>query len=196
MTHRTRIKICGLTREDDVDAALRLALEKFPLDGSRMCMLGSSYGGYSSLVSAIRWPQRFRCVVSISGVSDRALFFTASDSGRSAEGRAQLERWIGDPRKDLDAMVATSPLYQYEKLSVPVMLVHGRDDLRVDFEHTRRLVRMLNLARRTPVVQAFAQEGHGFENPNVLDIAWSGIAGFLRQHLEPGSPAAVESKPD
>ena len=173
----------GTGIEDDIDAALQLALANHPLDDQRMCMLGASYGGYSALVSALRWPGRFRCVVSIAGVSDRVLFFTASDGGRSANGRADLERWIGDPRKDLDQMVKTSPLYHYDQLTLPLMLVHGREDLRVDFEHTRRLVRLLNLANRTPVVQAFPDEGHGFENPNALDITWSGIAGFLQENL-------------
>lgn len=176
----------GTGIEDDIDAALQAALARHPLDSGRMCMLGSSYGGYSALVSAIRWPGRFRCVVSLSGVSDRILFFTASDGGRSAEGRAQLEKLIGDPRRDEAAMRATSPLYHVDKLTLPVMLVHGREDLRVDFEHTRRLVRMLNLAGRTPVVQAFPDEGHNFENPKVQDIAWTGIAGFLRKHLAGG----------
>lgn len=173
----------GTGIEDDIDAALQAALAHHPLDSGRMCMLGSSYGGYSALVSSIRWPGRFRCAVSMSGVSDRLLFFTASDSARSAATRTQMERFIGDPRKDAEAMRATSPLYQIEQLTVPLMLVHGREDLRVDFEHTRRLVRMLNLAHRPPVVQAFPDEGHGFGNPKVQDIAWTGIAGFLRKHL-------------
>jgi dipeptidyl aminopeptidase/acylaminoacyl peptidase len=176
----------GAGIEDDIDAAVQAALARYPLDGERMCMLGSSYGGYSALVSAIRWPGRFRCAVSLSGVSDRLLFFTASDGGRSKDGRAQLEKYIGDPRKDEAAMRATSPLYHVDQLTLPVMLVHGREDLRVDFEHTRRLVRMLNLAGRPPVVLAFPNEGHAFTDPKLQDIAWTGIAGFLRSHLAQG----------
>jgi len=174
----------GKLIEDDIDAAVQVALTSYPIDDTRLCAVGSSYGGYSALVSAMRWPMRFRCVVSISGVSDRALFFTASDSARSAQTRALMERIIGDPRKDLAEMEATSPLYHVDKLKLPIMLVHGREDLRVDFEHTRRLVRMLNLAGRPPVVLAFPNEGHSFEEPLALEITWSGIAGFLREHLD------------
>ncbi len=173
----------GRLIEDDIDAALRAALAAFPLDESRMCTLGSSYGGYSALVSAVRWPGRFRCAVSLSGPSDRALFFTASDSARSATVRPLLEKIMGDPRTDLAEMQQTSPLYHTRELTLPIMLVHGRDDLRVDFEHTRRLVRMLNLEGRPPVLLAFPNMGHGFDNPAVLDTAWTGIAGFLQQNL-------------
>ncbi|WP_158549183.1 alpha/beta hydrolase family protein [Lysobacter silvisoli] len=181
----------GKLIEDDIDAALQVALASYPIDSARLCAVGSSYGGYSALVSAMRWPGRFRCVVSISGVSDRALFFTASDSARSAQTRALMERTIGDPRKDLADMQATSPLYNIDKLKLPIMLVHGRDDLRVDFEHARRLVRMLNLAGRPPVVLAFPNEGHSFDDPLALEIAWSGIAGFLRQNLGDAASAAA-----
>lgn len=179
--------------EDDIDAAMRAALERFPLDSERMCVLGASYGGYSALYSTIRWPGRFRCAISIAGVSDRALFFTASDGGATRQGREALERWVGDPRTELDSMIATSPLYQYRQLTVPVMLVHGREDARVDFEHTRRLVRMLNLARRPPVALSFADEGHSIEYTKNLEAEWAGIAGFLAQYLggERGVAAAT-----
>lgn len=179
----------GRLIEDDIDTVLRAALAAYPLDDTRMCTLGSSYGGYSALVSAIRWPGRFRCAISMSGVSDRALFFTASDSVRSEQLRPLMERIMGNPRTDMDEMQARSPLYHTRELNLPVMLVHGRDDMRVDFEHTRRLVRMLNLQNQPPVVLAFADMGHGFDDSTAIDIAWTGIAGFLGTHLGVGSAA-------
>lgn len=173
----------GTAIEDDIAAALDAALARFPLDASRMCIMGSSYGGYSALQSSIRWPERFRCAVSIAGISDRPLFFTASDSGNLPATRAELERVVGDPRQALAAMVETSPLYRYRELTTPVLLVHGREDSRVDFEHARRLVRMLELAGRDPLLLAFADEGHAWDQLADVDRAYRAIAGFLRAHL-------------
>ena len=181
----------GTGIEDDIDAAIRDALARYPLDPQRLCAVGTSYGGYSALVSTARWPERFRCAVSIAGVSDRVLFFTASDGGHSAKGREQLERVIGDPRTQLEAMQGSSPLYRYRELKAPVMLVHGEEDMRVDYEHARRLVRMLNLAERPPVMLTFEDEGHGLDKIDNIETAWSGIAGFLREHLD--APAAAPS---
>ncbi|GAB3092891.1 hypothetical protein GCM10027159_07960 [Lysobacter terrae] len=182
----------GKLIEDDIDAAIKAALASYPLDESKMCAVGTSYGGYSAMVAAIRWPQRFRCVVSISGVSDRALFFTSSDSGRDAETRKLMERTIGNPSvpAELSDMQATSPLYRYQDLKVPVMLVHGGEDARVDMEHTRRLVRLLNLAGRPPVLLTFKNEGHGVEQLDNRDQAWSSIAGFLGEYLGRAKVAA------
>lgn len=173
----------GSLIEDDIDAAINTALAEHPLDPTRMCAIGASYGGYSALVSAIRWPGRFRCAISVAGISDRILFFTASDTGRSDSGRALLEKAIGDPTRDAEAMLRYSPLYRYAELDLPVMLAHGTEDRRVDYEHTRRLVRLLSAAGRTPVLLTLEGEGHGIADPLARERLWEGIAGFLRQHL-------------
>lgn len=173
----------GSLIEDDIDSAVAAAVQAPDVDGQRMCVLGASYGGYSALVSAVRWPGRFRCAISVSGISDRVLFFTASDAGRSAEGRALLEKAIGDPATELDDMLTYSPLYRFEELTLPVMLVHGTEDRRVDYEHTRRLARLLSLADRPPVLVTLDGAGHGVVDARQRDAVWTGIAGFLRAHL-------------
>ena len=171
----------GTRIEDDIDAAINLALASYPLDASRMCVVGSSYGGYSALVSAIRWPQRFRCAVSIAGISDRSLFFTASDTARSEKGRQLAEKMMGNPNEDAAAIRDTSPLYRYTELSIPVMLAHGREDQRVDFEHSRRISRMLRLAGRPPVELYFDEEGHGVVDPANRTALWKRVGEFLDQ---------------
>ncbi|MBB5207387.1 S9 family peptidase [Chiayiivirga flava] len=179
----------GSLIEDDIDAAIETALAQHPLDGGRMCTIGASYGGYSALVSAVRWPERFRCAISIAGISDTLLFFTASDTGRNVQGRALLETAIGNPATDGETMQRYSPLYRYAELTVPVMLVHGTEDRRVDYEHTRRLARMLALAGHPPVLLTLDGAGHGALDAAARERLWSAIAGFLRMHLARRAPA-------
>lgn len=176
----------GTLIEDDIDAAITAALAAEPLDRTRMCAVGASYGGYSSLISAIRWPGRFRCVVAMMGLSDRPLFFTASDSGRSKAGRAAIEDVMGDSRRDLKAMVDSSPLYRYRELKAPLLLVHGTEDPRVDYEHTRRLARMLALDGRPAEVITVKGAGHGFVDAGQRKQVWPAVAAFLQKYL--GAP--------
>jgi dipeptidyl aminopeptidase/acylaminoacyl peptidase len=177
----------GGSIEDDIDRALQVALAKFPLDEKRMCAMGTSYGGYSALISAVRWPDRYRCAISISGVSDRILFFTASDSAHTAAGRHNLEKYIDDPNTDLERIYQTSPVYRYEELKTPLLLVHGVQDERVDFEHTLRLSRMLNLAGRPPALIELPDEGHGVNLSKNIAKVYPAIAAFLRQYLDAGA---------
>ena len=181
----------GTLIEDDIDAALQAALAKFPLDAQRMCVLGASYGGYSALIAGVRWPGRFRCAVSMAGVTDLMLQFTASDTARSAEGRKGLEEIIGDPDTQQAAIIARSPLYRVDELTLPVMLVHGTEDLRVDMENSLRLRRLLALAGRPPVLAELEGEGHGIDDPGLRVATWRGVAGFLRMHLD--APVATST---
>lgn len=175
----------GTRIEDDIDAAINTVLARYPLDPARMCILGSSYGGYSALISAVRWPQRFRCAVSIAGVSDRLLFFTASDSGGNQKSRELMEKLMGNPNQDAEQMQASSPLYQYQQLTLPILLAHGRKDARVDFEHSRRMARLLALAQHPPRELYFDDEGHGITSSVNQTRLWDGISEFLRQNLQP-----------
>lgn len=102
---------------------------------------------------------------------------------------------MGDPHKDLEEMTQVSPLFQHASLGAPVMIVHGRDDLRVDYEHARRLARMLSLGGKPPVGLVFDKEGHGFSDMDNIQAMWEGVAGFLRQHLGGGGATEVAAAP-
>ena len=59
--------------------------------------------------------------VSISGVTDWMLFFTASDGGDYAKGREVLEHYIGNPLTDSEALMKASPIYleRYRRILSP-----------------------------------------------------------------------------
>ncbi len=173
----------GTLIEDDIDATIKQVLADYPIDAERMCMLGSSYGGYSALIASVRWPERFRCAVSMSGVSDRLLHFTATDSAQTPELREMLEKVIGNPRTDFEAMRAASPIYQIDDLTTPLLLIHGLKDQRVDPEHSYRLARLLKLDGRPASGLLFPDEGHGIADPATQHKMWRVIAAFLQQHL-------------
>jgi dipeptidyl aminopeptidase/acylaminoacyl peptidase len=173
----------GTMIEDDIDVALDAALERYPLDRERVCAFGASYGGYSSMISAVRRPTRFRCVVSMMGVSDAPLMFTASDATWSEYTRRYWQDVLGDPRTDMDALQEHSPLYRYEQLRAPLLLIHGHEDRRVDFEHTRRLARMLGLAGRPPQLVEIMDAGHGITTAAQRALVYPALVKFLHDHL-------------
>lgn len=180
----------GTGIEDDVDTVLTEVLRSQPVDKNNMCIMGMSYGGYSALVSTMRWPGRFKCAISFSGPTDRILSFSASDSVRSDSTRKLMEQYFGNPKTELAKMKDEQPLYSYKKLNTPLLLIHGTVDYRVDYEHVARLQRMLTLANNPPALLTLRSEGHGFTNLASKKVSWSAIAGFLEQYLpRQGAPA-------
>lgn len=180
----------GREIEADVLAAIDTAIARGSIDGSRVALVGSSYGGYSGMRSAMRWPDRFRAVVSIAGTTDIPLQFTGSDAAGDPETLAVLARWIGDPRVELPLLRELSPVYRPEQLSVPLLLIHGTDDVRVPYEHARRLTRVLSALGKPPVLVTLEGEEHGFRMLDSWVTTYSSIEAFLWSALRAESASA------
>jgi dipeptidyl aminopeptidase/acylaminoacyl peptidase len=128
----------GTVMVDDITAATKWAISEGIADPARVCIVGWSYGGYAALVSAVREPDLYKCAVSIAGVSDlRAL---ATETRRFYGGRYRARYTFGS---DIDELKAGSPLRTPEKIKVPVLLVHGDDDIQVMVDHSKRMARAL-----------------------------------------------------
>ena len=63
----------GTVMVDDVISSTKWAIAEGIADPAHTCIVGWSFGGYAALMSAVREPDLYRCVVSIAGVSDLRL---------------------------------------------------------------------------------------------------------------------------
>jgi len=169
--------------EDDIQAAVDAALAAHPLDASRICAVGASYGGYSAMMLAIRWPERYDCVVAEAAPSDLALLLSASDASWREVDREATRKLLGDTDDNGARLRERSPLYRYRELRAPLLLIHGGEDRRVDYEHARRMQRMLALDGRPPEVIELTSEGHGIATMESLDFVSRYLGGFLQRHL-------------
>jgi dipeptidyl aminopeptidase/acylaminoacyl peptidase len=146
--------------EDDVLAAIDAVLKDDKIDKNRVALRGSSYGGYSTLMGLIRTPQRFRCGVAISAVTDIPLMFSSSDWAPYKDISDQMKKIVGDPAASLNEMEAVSPDYLYRGLTQPLLIIHGVKDVRVPIEHALRLVMLLGHAQKPPQTVFLANSGH------------------------------------
>lgn len=169
--------------EDDVDAAIRYVLERRWVDDRRICIVGASYGGYSALMSAIRWPERFRCVGTVAGVTDIALMFNSSDFSLNDWSRKEFAEIVGDPNQDYEALRAASPVYRAHEIRVPVFIAHGEFDRRVDIEHALRLRAILDLYERSYEWMMLSNAGHGFIDLEQQVDFYEKLRAFLERHL-------------
>ncbi len=171
--------------EDDIEAALRAVVDRGWADPKRVCIAGGSYGGYSALISIAQRPELYRCAASINGPSDVPLQLFHFGFARSETRREQLTELIGDPREDYDELRAISPVYLAERMQVPVLLIHGSDDRRVDVEHFHRMRLTLQALGKPHETLLIAGGGH---SPTTRE--WKEIARrlrlFLRRHLVDG----------
>jgi TonB family protein len=152
----------GTAMQDDLDDGVAWLVRDGIVDPARVCIMGASYGGYAALWGAIRNPKTYRCAISFAGVTDiRAMLKYDSNvlmPGRySREWRKHIQ---GEENRDL---ASVSPLQQAARLTVPVLIAHGRQDSNVPFQQGADMVKALR-KKGAPVFAAYyRREGHGFD---------------------------------
>lgn len=129
----------GLTYSDIRDGA-RWAIAQGIADPARVGIVGWSFGGYAALLGATRDSDLFRCAASIAGVSD--LNELSQENQRFLNGRiARLQ--IGTDRAKLRD---DSPRRHAEQVRIPLLIVHGSDDVTVEVEQSRLMAAALGRA--------------------------------------------------
>ncbi len=178
---------------DDIDDGVDWLVREGIADAARVCIMGSSYGGYAATWAAMRSPQRYRCAISWAGPSDlNAMLrydarFLAAPRYRS-ERRLQLR---GEQRADLNAV---SPLRNAERLSVPLLVGHGVNDVRVPVAQSRDLVRALERRGAANVESVFyPKSGHNFSTAEESADFLRRVEAFLARH-NPSGPAQAPAR--
>lgn len=184
----------GRAIQDDIEDGTRWALQAGIADPARVAIMGISYGGYSALFGLGRSTDLYRCGISIAGVADWPEIFAdrAGDSG----GQASLRYWrreIGDPDKDRAFLASISPVNFADRLTAPVLLIHGKEDRIVPPDQARRMAGALEKAGRKPETLFVPGLGHNYGHEDQRLKIYTAIVQFLDRHL--GGPGGGPNVP-
>jgi dipeptidyl aminopeptidase/acylaminoacyl peptidase len=174
----------GRQIEDDIEAALDHVITAKRVDPERICIFGWSYGGYSALISITRRPQRYRCAVAGAAPTDLLLWYESSDFSIFEEGKQEYVRIVGDPDRDRDHLIEISPAYHALEMDVPILLIHGDRDTRVDVENSYRMKAMLEAYGRPPEWMLLRDVGHSPPQRQFMRVM-ERVLEFLDAHLAP-----------
>jgi dienelactone hydrolase len=157
----------GKKMQDDLDDGVDFLVRSRQVDPTRVCMVGGSYGGYASLWAAVRNPERYRCAVSIAGVSDlkAQLRYDRKLFSATRYFRAWRTKVGGEGKVDLSAV---SPITFVGKLKMPLLIVHGEDDNTVPASQSHKLVEAM--AKSNPNVTSTFYKGGGHSFSSAADF--------------------------
>jgi dipeptidyl aminopeptidase/acylaminoacyl peptidase len=177
---------------NDITDGTRWAIEQGIADPKRLCIFGGSYGGYAAVMSAVREPDLYKCVVGYAGVYDLEKWKRDSDVGDSIRGRTYISDFVGATPERLRA---ASPLQYINNLKASIMIVHGEEDERVPFNQAKALRSALE-ARHYPYEWlAKSGEGHGFyKEENRIEL-YEKLLAFLDKNIGKSSVSAVPPVP-
>lgn len=186
----------GRAMQDDLADALDWAVKQGHADAKRVCIMGTSYGGYAALMGPIRHPGVYQCAISLAGVTDINLMYGIDWSDLSdAWKRYGMPELIGDRVADADQLNEASPLKQVSRFKVPLLLAHGGQDVRVPVEHS---IKFRAAAEKNGVQVewvGYAREMHGlFREDNEADFLRR-VEAFLARVLGPASTSGTPATP-
>jgi dipeptidyl-peptidase-4 len=114
--------------DDQIEGLLHAADELDVLDLDRVAIRGWSFGGYLAALAVLRRPDVFHAAIAGAPVTDWRLYDTH-----------YTERYLGDPATSPDAYDAGSLASLADRLTRPLLLIHGLADDNVVAAHTLQL---------------------------------------------------------
>lgn len=149
---RAVIGAMGTLDVDDVLALLDAALERPDLDGSRVGIMGGSYGGFMTSWVAAHHGDRF-----VAAWSERAVNAWDSFAGSSDIGWYFADAYVG---ADPEEQRRRSPLTYAAQVTIPFMVAHSEQDWRCPIEQGQRQFVALRRAGVDASFLVFPGEGH------------------------------------
>jgi len=176
----------------DVVAAKRLLASLGYVDTAKIGIIGGSYGGYMTLAAVTLQPDAFKVGVDLFGISNWVR--TLNNIPPYWESfREALYKEMGDPKTDSARLRRISPLFNADKIKVPLMVLQGANDPRVLQVESDEIVAAAKKNGVPVEYVVFPDEGHGFVKKENEIRGYSGILAFLDTHLKGEKPLAADS---
>lgn len=169
----------GGKMQDDLTDATRWAVKQGIADVSRICLYGSSYGGYAALMGVAKEPTLYKCAAGYVGVYDLPLMYSEGDTHQVGSGKTYLNEWVGLPEE----VAKVSPARLADQIKVPVFLAAGGRDERAPIGHSKLMEKALLKAGVPVETLYYPNEGHGFYEPEHRREFYRRLLDFLARNI-------------
>ena len=143
----------GQVEVDDMAAGVRALARRPYVDTSRVGMYGTSYGGYTALMSILRYPQFYAAASASSPVTSWHHYDTI-----------YTERYMWIPQENKPGYDAGSAMTYVKDLKGRLMLYYGTADNNVHPSNMMQLIAALQAAGKSFEVQIGPDRGHSAIN--------------------------------
>lgn len=146
--------------QQDIAEAAQWAVDRGIADPGRMAVMGGSFGGFSVLAQLQRKEQDWQCGVDLVGVANWARVI--ENWPPFWRNRHMFHAFYGDPKdpQQRAEMLANSPISHLDKITAPLLVIHGANDIRVLREDSDEVVAGLRALGRPVEYLSFPDEGH------------------------------------
>lgn len=176
----------GRKMQTDLSDGVRYLASQGTIDPKRVCVVGASYGGYAALAGATLDSGVYRCAVDVSGPSDLARLITWGVDRESHRQGAGIERYwdryMGAASHTDPHLQEISPVDHADKVAIPILIIHGKDDTVVPFEQSQEMVDALQKAGKHVELIVLQHEDHWLSRGDTREQMLQATMSFLDQN--------------
>ncbi len=171
---------------DDIVAAVRYVVEQGYVDGERVCVRGTSAGGYAVLRLLTRHPDAFRAGACYYGIGS---LITLAELTHKFEAH-YIDGLIGEAFDASSAAApasryrSRSPIFEMHRIRSALIVFQGKEDKVVPVEVAREVVETLERNAIAHEYVEYAGEGHGFRIAATRADALARETAFYRRVLQ------------
>ncbi len=158
------------------------------VDPDRVCIVGASYGGYAALAGVALQSGHYRCAVAVAGVTDlKAMLKWEEEYMADSENMTMryFKTFMGVKSSDDHRLNTISPAQFANRVTVPVLLIHGRDDTVVPFQQSQLMYDAMKAAGKTVEMVTLDGEDHWLSLPQTRTEMLKATEAFLLKHNPP-----------
>jgi dipeptidyl aminopeptidase/acylaminoacyl peptidase len=174
----------GRKMQTDLSDGVHHLIERGIADPKRVCIVGASYGGYAALAGVTLQTGVYRCAVSVAGIADLAEFLRWTNQRMSASQNQFTQYWdryLGVSGPDDPGLRAISPIDHVDAVTVPVLLIHGRDDVVVPYAQSEEMAKALSRAGKSVQMVTLPHEDHWLSHSGTREQMLEAVVGFLER---------------
>jgi dipeptidyl-peptidase-4 len=150
----------GQVEMDDMAEGLKALAKRSYVDGTRMGVFGTSYGGYSSAMMLLRHPE----VVAAASASSAVTAWNHYDT-------IYTERYMWIPQENAEGYKLGSAMNYADKLKGRLLIYYGTADNNVHPNNAMQLIKALQAAGKSFEVQVGPDAGHsGVNNQRMMEF--------------------------
>ncbi|WP_443749950.1 alpha/beta hydrolase family protein [Asticcacaulis solisilvae] len=170
----------GRKMQTDLSDGVSFLVKQGMVDPKRVAIAGGSYGGYAALAGVSLQKGIYTCAVALAGLSNLKTFLDYRREREGFDGNSYgMMYWKRFMGPDLDVI---SPVRHIDAVSVPVMLIHGKDDVVVPFDQSQQIYDALTRAGKPVELVVMAEEDHWLSREPSRVQSLEAMIGFLLKH--------------
>lgn len=147
----------GFIVTDDITRGVKEFLDDHPfVDPKKIGCMGASYGGFMTMLLLTR-TNIFTAAISHAGISSIASYWGEGYWGYSYSAVAAADSF---PWSRKDIFINQSPLFNADKITTPLLLLHGSEDTNVPPGESTQLFTALKLLGREVEYIQFSEQNH------------------------------------